>query len=54
MRGNFLAVIGRKESDKKLLSLIEKHYLKGMYCKKVKSIELVLTQEGKSNSFYTS
>mgnify|MGYP002803401688 FL=1 len=27
MRGNFLAVSGRKESDKKLLSLIEKHFL---------------------------
>ncbi|CAB3979852.1 Hypothetical predicted protein, partial [Paramuricea clavata] len=28
MRGNFLAVTGRKESDKKLISLIAKHFLK--------------------------
>ena len=28
MRGSFLAVAGRKESDKKLLSLIGKHFLK--------------------------
>jgi hypothetical protein len=31
MRGNFLAVTGRKESDKKLISLIAKHFLKGIY-----------------------
>jgi hypothetical protein len=30
MRGNFLAVTGRKESDKKLLSLIAKHFWKGI------------------------
>lgn len=30
-RGNFLAVAGRKESDKALLSLVEKHFERGNY-----------------------
>ena len=29
MRGNFLAAIGREESDNKLLFLIRKHFAKG-------------------------
>lgn len=30
-RGNFLAVVGRNESDKTLLSLMEKYFEKGNY-----------------------
>ena len=31
LRGNFLTVVGREMSDKKLSSLIVKHFSKGIY-----------------------
>ena len=40
-RGNFLAVAGRKESDKTLLSLMAKHFEKGIYILYIKMAELL-------------